>query len=62
MGAGDWTEFFFFGAFALPAVLLFAGAPDIAVLAFIILVLAACLSGAYDEDAPFRSGARARHR
>jgi hypothetical protein len=49
MKLGRVTEFFFVGVAVVPAVLLFAGFPDLALVNLIPLLFAGCLSGIADR-------------
>ena len=53
----DLTGFFFAGAGTLPGFLAFSADPGLAVLAFVFLLLAGCLSALRDPEAPFRTAA-----
>ncbi|MGE0357017.1 MAG: hypothetical protein AB7P08_08890 [Burkholderiales bacterium] len=55
MKPGDVTEFFFAGAGSMPGLLIYLGDPGLAVIVFVGLLLAACLGGMADPEAPFRT-------
>ena len=55
MTATDLAEFLFLGAVAVPALLLLAGEPGLAILALVFLLCAACLAALADPGAPFRT-------
>ena len=51
----DAAGFFFAGAGTVPGFLLYAGDAGLAILATIALMLAACVGGMADPQAPFRT-------
>lgn len=55
MKPGDVTEFFFAGAGSMPGLLVYLGDPGLAVIVFVGLLIAACLGGMADPEAPFRT-------
>jgi hypothetical protein len=55
------SEFFFAGAVAMPALLLWLGDPGLAVMVGVPLLLAGCLAALADAGAPFRSMAGPPH-
>jgi len=55
MKPGDVTEFFFVGAGAMPGLLIWLGDPGLAAILLVALMLAACVSGMADPEAPFRT-------
>jgi hypothetical protein len=57
MSAERVTEFFFTGASSLPGFMFWAGDPGLAMILFVPLLIAACLAGTMQHDAPFRGAA-----
>jgi hypothetical protein len=55
MSAERVTEFFFTGASCLPGFMFWAGDPGLAMILFVPLLIAGCLAGTLQPDAPFRS-------
>ena len=55
MKPGDVTEFFFVGAGSMPGLLVWRGDPGLAAILLVALMLAACLGGMADPEAPFRT-------
>jgi hypothetical protein len=51
----DAAGFFFTGAGTVPGFLVYAGDPGLAVITMVALMLAACLGGMADPQAPFRT-------
>ena len=49
------TEFFFTGASTLPGFMFWAGDAGLAMLLFVPLLIAGCLAGTMQRDAPFRN-------
>jgi len=60
MKPGDVTEFFVAGAGSMPGLLIWLGEPGLAVIVLVGLLLAACLGGMADPEAPFRTMAPPR--
>jgi hypothetical protein len=56
----DLPGFLFTGALSLPGFLAYAGDPGLAMMAFVFLLLAGCLSALADPGAPFRTAAERR--
>ncbi len=55
MKPGEVTEFFFVGAGSMPGLLIWLGDPGLAAILLVALMLAACLGGMADPEAPFRT-------
>lgn len=55
MKPGDVTEFFFVGAGSMPGLLVWLGDPGLAAILLVALMVAACLGGMADPEAPFRT-------
>jgi len=55
MSAADFAEFFFVGSGMIPAFLVCAGDPGLAILALVALLVAGCLASMADPGAPFRT-------
>jgi len=55
MKPGELTEFFFVGAGSMPGLLFWLGEPALAVIVLVALLLAACIGGMADPQAPFRT-------
>ena len=51
----DLPGFLFTGALSLPGFLAYAGEVGLAMLAFVFLLMAGCLSALADPEAPFRT-------
>jgi hypothetical protein len=51
----DLAGFFFTGAGTVPGFLFYAERPMIAIMAMMLLLLAGCMSGMADAEAPFRT-------
>ena len=55
MKPGDVTEFLVAGAGSMPGLLIWLGDPGLAVIVLVGLMLAACVAGMADPEAPFRT-------
>jgi hypothetical protein len=58
MKPGEVVEFFLAGAGAMPGLLMWLDEPGLAMIVLVALLLAACLGGMADPEAPFRTMAR----
>jgi hypothetical protein len=58
----DIAGFFFTGSGALPGFLLYAGDAGLAMMAMVALLLAGCLAGMADPQAPLRTAAARQSR
>ena len=56
----DLAGFFFTGAGTVPGFLFYASEPTLAVMAMVLLLLAGCMAGMADAQAPFRTAAARR--
>ena len=56
----DLAGFFFTGAGTVPGFLFYAAEPTLAIMAMVLLLMAGCIGGMADSQAPFRTAAARR--